>query len=227
MLRPKRLALKWIGLAALVVVVGGKPSTAKGDLITSLFNTGVDASGAKLPDGTADPHYTVTNTDTNTTISATTLTVDPSTLGWAGDASASRWISPTSSGVPASDHFTYTTTFSLAGFDPSTAMIHVSALFADDGTTMFLNGLQVGGNAESNTPWVNPVSFDVTTGFIAGTNTLTFVTPDTDGGPGGLQVEMVGTASVPEPSTLCIALPAAFGMILHAWRKSKHRAGRS
>jgi hypothetical protein len=113
--------------------------------------------------------------------------------------------------------FTYTTTFSLAGLNPSTANIDVTYLLADDETAVYLNGtLEHTSPLDSNNgAWAVPDSFDITSGFVGGTNTLTFVTPNS-GGPGGLQVQMSGTAAVPEASTLTLlgGLVAPAGMLI-------------
>ena len=64
--------------------------------------------------------------------------------------------------------------------------------------------------------------FTISSGFVAGVNTLDFIVPNV-GGPSGLQVQISGTATaVPEPSGFQSAL--AGGLIVSAaglWRQRR------
>ncbi len=161
----------------------------------SLFSTGVDDNGNLLAGGAVDPHYTAAG--------GATFVIDfPGALGWVGNTASSQWISADPGAFEGST--TFTTTFDLTGFDPSSASIS-GQLSADDGTLMFLNGNLVlddsfnGGNA----PWSDFVPFSASSGFVSGINTITFITPNS-GGPGGLQVQILSAAAAPEPGTILL-----------------------
>ena len=154
--------------------------------VTGLFATGVDAAGARLAIGTIDPHYVLSSNDANFP-GPDALTVNPAG-GWAGAGANSRSISVEASTTGAMGGvYTYTTTFTLAGVDPTTATL--SGQWAcDDSCVLELNGTQV---ASKPTPaWTLVENFTVPAGspFQLGVNTLAFVTSNTTGGPTGLQV---------------------------------------
>ena len=128
-------------------------------------------------------------------------------FGWVANTSSSKWISSVQGGSGPPDT-TYNTTFSLAGFDPCTAQI-TGMVSGDNGTMVYLNGNRVLDDSESDSnpnPWTQFVPITISSGFVSGINTLSFVTPNGGGddGPGGLQAQLVGTASVPEPSSVVI-----------------------
>ncbi len=84
--------------------------------------------------------------------------------------------------------------FAKIHFVPSTVVLNVS-LLADDFVDVFLNGNLV--FTHPNTAmYLNPSSFAITTGFVAGTNTLDFVVNNvTGGGPTGLNALITGNGS--------------------------------
>ena len=104
------------GLLALALVVGGV-GQVQADVITSLFNTGVDASGTPLPDGTiGDPHYSLVSvpsltTDIRVRTSAGGYPIPP----YFGDDSLSAWIGPNNDVVINGRNglYDYQTTFDL------------------------------------------------------------------------------------------------------------------
>jgi hypothetical protein len=108
----------------------------------------------------------------------------------------SQWISPRPdpSNGNALGNYTYRTTFSLAGLNPSTAML--TGRYSTDNTgVILLNGAQVGFASGSYTTWT---SFTISAGFVAGLNTLDFVVTNTPGeaiNPTGLRVEISGSSS--------------------------------
>ena len=95
--------------------------------ITSLFNTGVDSSGAVLPDGTvSDPHYRIVYSPSG----SANIRVRSSAGGWApspftGDDDSSRWIGPNTRSFWEGEEglWIYRTTFYLTDGPPSAASI--------------------------------------------------------------------------------------------------------
>lgn len=187
------------------------PASLSANSIT-VFNTGVNGSGALLAVGATDGHYAITSSPCGATGAITEV---PNGL-YVGNTAVSQWI--TSSCQGSVGDFLYQTTFSLAGLDASTAKLTGSWATDNEGTIM-LNGSSTGitlgcCSFGSLTP------FTISSGFVSGLNTLVFDVHN-DGGPSGLQVDISGTASlsssaVPEPSTLLLfgAGIAAIGLLL-------------
>jgi hypothetical protein len=117
----------------------------------------------------------------------------------------SGWISPAFDTQAASDgsgtiHYRYETTFDLTGFNPATARLAGRWATDNEGFDILINGVSTG---QSNiTQFASWAPFQITSGFVAGTNRLTFVV--NNGGPGspagidptGLRAEVWGTASL-------------------------------
>ncbi len=126
----------------------------------SIFNTGVDASGAALPGGSSDPHW------------LHGVVLSPSSMAsvWAADTSTSAWIGLTDSPHPGAAPYTFSETFTLAASDLSSAVLS-GTWFIDDVGTLNLNGhLVANGN---HTFSGAPFTVSGTSGFFAsGTNTL-------------------------------------------------------
>jgi hypothetical protein len=149
---------------------------------------------------------------------------------WFENDATSSWIG--SASPAAAGDYTYTTTFSLAGLETSTASI--GGFWAGDNTglSILLNGSATGITA--NAGLVNLASFtgftiDNTANFFAGNNTLSFTINNADG-PTGLRVAMTGnadaiTTEVPEPSDF-VGTAFAFGSVVLLKRKmSKKKLG--
>lgn len=221
----KRFMLFLTALALLFFGAGN----GSADPITSLFNTGVDASGTPLPDSTVgDPHYSLVSvpggvTDLLVRTSAGGYPIPP----YIGDDSLSAWIGPNN------DHildgpvgiYDYQTTFSLAGLNPSTASITGGWTSDNDGVQILLNGVDTGNPPTSVTQFeAGFAPFTVSSGFLPGLNTLDFIV-DNQGGPTALRVEMTGTASsltaVPEPASLTLLGIGIAGMAGYSWRRRK------
>ncbi|MBI5441202.1 MAG: hypothetical protein HY900_08330 [Deltaproteobacteria bacterium] len=116
--------------------------------------------------------------------------------------------------------YTYTTWFSLDGYDPATAQL-TGYMVADDSVSLTLNGQSVPGGGYG-WPWYG--TFTISSGFVSGTNTLSFNLWG-DGSWVYLSVQdMTVTASpaVPLPSTIWMVLSGLGGLgcfrKLSAWR---------
>ena len=181
--------------------------------ISSLFNTGVDASGVVLANFANEAHYALTSAPSG---SSATLRVATQANGfpippWIGDNSVSAWVGPSGSadldgpvGV-----YTYRTTFDLTGLLASTASISGQWSVDNQGFDILLNGVSNGSTA---TDFQSFYAFSLLSGFVDGVNTLDFVV-NNQGGPTGLRVEATGSAdraalleevAVPEPASLMI-----------------------
>jgi hypothetical protein len=190
---------------------------AKADVVPiPIFNTGVDGSGTVLPDGTlGDPHYTLMTVPSGSTAIQVRTSAGGFPIGpWIGDDSLSAWIRPNNPGSnDPGGTFDYQTTFDLTGLNPATAVLIGQWATDNQGSAILINGVSTGQTAAGFTGWS---SFTLSSGFIAGVNTLDFIVynvPQDTGNPTGLRVEMSGTAAVPEPSSLA-QLFMQFGIVL-------------
>ena len=179
----------------------------------SIFNTGVNGSGTVLADGTiGDPHYTLIvvpggTTDIRVRRSVGGFPIPP----YNGDDALSAWIGPNNDSAlngPVGT-YTYHTTFSLSGLNPATAAL--SGVWATDneGVDILLNGVATGNTIPDPTigAFAGFHAFSITSGFMAGINTLDFLVHN-DGGPTAVRVEVTGSADpttqAPEPATLAL-----------------------
>jgi hypothetical protein len=113
---------------------------------------------------------------------------------------------------------TYQTTFSLAGLDPSTAVLNFTML-VDNDITVVLNGSQVfaAGHGLSTLFTGTPLGFSVNSDFVAGTNTLDFIVGN-GFGPTGVDAKVsgtatpIGTSAVPEPFVLVLCAGGLLAM---------------
>lgn len=195
----------------------------------AIYGTGVDSNGNPLPVGAVDPHYTLTVGGTTYVASGASVSESNQyniSIGWPIDpvpclslcwvtTPTDQWIGPTSDivSIQGSGTFDYVTTFDLSGLLPNTA--ELVGKFSVDNTSygMFLNGQPIPGTTTADIfTFQRFVNFDITSGFVPGMNTLSFVvynSPDQnqypDPNPTGLLVQLSGTASidpVPEPNAI-------------------------
>ena len=173
---------------------------APGRQIPGLYNTGVDAAGKPLADDAVDPHYSLTFG--GTTAYATTEVGGFPIPPWLGSNSMSAWISPAPDTTGLSDGFgtynySYRTSFLLTGMDLATVRLAGRWATDNNGVNILINGVSTGqANTSQFTSWT---PFAITSGFVNGVNTLTFVVNNgsPDAGPGsdptGLRVELWGS----------------------------------
>ncbi len=209
-------ATKWILTAAFAALVAGPAPAA---FITSLYGTGLNDDRSVRTDLQTELHYTLLSGD-NTVTPIVFAEPHGFPIGpWLNDASSttSRWITPsTATNVPAGN-YTYTTTFDLTGYVASTATITGQWAADNNGLDIILNGSSLNLNNGTNTFLVfTPFTISAGSGFVAGLNTLQFVTNNDPGdgdNPAGLRVEMTGQADLvatPVPPTALLAV-FAFG----------------
>jgi hypothetical protein len=213
----KRVRSAVVSVAALFAMMVAAPNVARADSITTLFSTGVDATGTPLSNGSIDPHYSVGG-------SAYVIGC-PSCVGWVDNSSTASWISPDPSTYAGGGPFTFETTFDLTGFDPTTAVI-TGSIAADDQADVILNGTTVFSTVSTySSPWSFYEALNISTGFVAGLNTLDIYVPNniqtSNDGPTGLALDVSGTAApVPEPASLTLLGTGILGVLA---RRRKNR----
>lgn len=202
---------------------------ATGRQIPGLFNTGVDALSVPLTDNAVDPHYRLLpgGLDAYVATEAGGYPIPP----WLGSNSTSGWISPSPDTLGQGDplgtyNYSYETTFDLSGFNPTTARLAGRWLTDNRGVDILINGLST---AQSNVnPFTTWTSFQITNGFVAGANRLTFVV--NNGAPGypaaneptGLRAEVWGAASLDcalAPAAAPLSIARQSGQVLLAWHQ--------
>jgi kynureninase len=157
-------------------VVLATPAASHAVPITTLFNTGVGATGVPLANNASDAHYKYTSVPPG---GPAALRVETSANGypapyWSANDSLSAWIGPktnTSLDGPAGN-YTYETTFDLTGFQASTASITGGWSADNTGVDILLNGVSAGKTAIN---YATFSAFTLTNSFISGLNKLDFI----------------------------------------------------
>lgn len=167
-----------------------------------LFNTGVDDSGAALPDYAVDPHYKlVVNPDSP---SANAIvhdsTVFPIVAGpWIANTPNSKWIGPRGqTSAAAGGDYVYRLVLDLTGLDPTTAFVS-GDWTSDNAGSISLNGAPTGVTCPGNFGSLN--AFIISTGFVSGTNTLDFRVNNASAGYTGLRVQNLRGGALPALET--------------------------
>jgi hypothetical protein len=177
---------KATGDGGVACVEGEVASVAAGP---SFYNTGVDKNNQQLSGGSLDPHYQMRQvsggayTGNPNWTSAVAMDTSITWSQW-NTPSDARWIYVADAANLGQDWGTYefVTTFDLTGYDPATAVL-AGKWALDQYGTIYLNGNLVATLPDQN--WNNNLtSFNLTSGFLPGTNTLTFSVRFPDGGDG-------------------------------------------
>lgn len=197
----------WVGLdgddhlwrVAPAPFYGGDLPAPGGEIesIPTLFNTGIGTDGRVLPPGTADPHYLVVVSAEKTTppppAPATVIEGHPA---WLENDDTSSWLGPVQPGTAnvAPGDYRYRTTFDLGGFDPASAALTVAVSADNRLRNIFLNGVATGLSFVGFSGF-SP-DFQLTQGFLPGTNTLDFLwaNDSTSPNPAGFRAKVRGTA---------------------------------
>jgi len=173
--------------AILCLVLSGPASALAAG--PEFYNTGVDDNHQRLSGGSLDPHYQMRQVTvgaytgnpnwTNAVVMDTSVTWGE----WIRPNDA-RWIYVADAANLGQDWGTYEyrTTFDLTGYDPGTVVL-TGKWAVDQSGPVYLNGNLVADLPDGN--WNSHLnSFNLTSGFLPGTNTLTFRVRHPDGGDG-------------------------------------------
>jgi hypothetical protein len=184
----------------------GSATTSTGTALP-IYSTGLGTGGiGALAGGSADPNWSATDTNSCCQYSGPAAVLSAANLytSWNADDTNSQWISwsDTHTGGPAG--YTFTQTFDLTGYDPTTAAIQ-GTLWVDDGAYMYLNGqpLTYADNSTWSTTGTPGVPFSIGPNnslFEAGLNTLTVVITSADSNYEGIRVLIQSATATPTPA---------------------------
>ena len=163
--------------------------------ILGLFNTGVDGEGDALPDGTVDPHYSLTvNPDGGSPNAIVQSSTEfPIVAGpWLANTATSKWIGPRlNTAASAAGNYTYRTTLDLTGRDPATVVILGGWATDNPGVDILVNGLSTTNAQSPGFGGYTAFALSSTNAtFVAGTNTIDFVVNNVSAGYTGLRVQI-------------------------------------
>lgn len=193
--------------------------------VPGLYNTGVNSSGVVLPLQSLEQHYSVSGV-------ANVAYVEPPVyepnLGWAWlpAPAGSAWIGPNSTTNTASPDpegvYNFTLHFDLTGYNPADVRI-AGSWMTDNTGELFLNGINTGFTTDAES-YKHLTSFNLTSGFVAGLNTLEFRVLNEFVGPNpsGLCVADLSATLVPEPAATSF-LGLAFLMAIAARHRLQYR----
>ena len=198
---------------------------ASADPILGLFATGVDDSGALLPNVGSDPHYVLVGPapSSQCPLCSSNAVARATDAAWISPPIGSKWIGPVDhNDAPGGVVYRYTISFDLANMDPASAVVSGS-WSSDNGSFILLNGVETGltnGDAGSRAfEFMTPLLID--DGFIDGTNTITFVVGNNGGGPTALLVSDLAGAATPIPEPSAVSLVLAGLLILAVGRRGR------
>lgn len=196
-------------------------TSAHADAISGLYNTGLGVGG------TADTHYSVSTSASESTPIITLDGVWPVDGTWLVNTEVSKWITPTASQGASLDPsvngvYTYALNFNLSGYNAASAVFD-GRVSSDNSVVVKLNGAAIGGGIGFQS-WHD---FGASSGFVAGWNTLEFVVTNnaqSSGNPTGLRVEFESSnvSAVPEPATYGMMM-AGLALVGVAARRRKQK----
>ena len=178
-------------------------------------------TGEGLATGQTDPNWTIAF-EGGTPVAAVSA-IDPNGA-WIAPNAGNTWIGVAANSPVPTGLYAYTTTFVIGpGLDPSTAQISGN-WWSDDphpDNGILLNGVLVSGFDGAVWFDADPANafFSISSGFVAGLNSLTFLVRNT-GGPAGTLVQNLSGSVVPEPGTLALLGLGLAGLGLSRRRKA-------
>ncbi len=191
------------------------------------FGTGVDASGALLADAAVDPHYKMTVSPDPTYVGPDAVAINNvwpiAPAGpWLANGPGSRWIGPqpdqTAAGGNYAGDYTYETTVDLTGYDVTKVKLVGGWASDNGGLDILLNGTSLG---LTNPGFGSLNPFTITSGLVAGKNTLAFVmnnaAGDTELNPTGLRVDLRALLTIEPAVKPALTITRNAGNVSVSW----------
>ena len=206
-----------IAASAVLVFAGA----ANAELAVAVANTGFDGAGNELATGGVDANYQLTAAPvgSDAVLGTATVWATPSfpVPPWLPASATSAWIGNNDIGTDGKmtalpGEFDYTTTFNLAGFDPSTFALNGQVATDNSLGSILINGHSIGfsGGGLSAFTSFSIDQTDALNDFLPGMNTIQFSVINggtvEDDNPEGLRVEFTDETAnaTPEPGTLAL-----------------------
>jgi hypothetical protein len=190
--------------AALLMLVGHVAHAAS---VPGVYSTGLDDLRVPLAAGAVDPHWELVESPDGQYPGPAAWVVNEGfpIPPWVANDGASKWIGPRADAGAgtAPGNYVYRLRFSLDDFDPPTTVLTGRWASDNSGVDVRLNGQSLGlANEGGFTQFTAP--FEITRGFVDGTNVLEFVVNNAGDGanPSGFRAEVSATADpAPGPGT--------------------------
>ena len=199
--------------------------------IPGIYGTGVANDGLLLADGAVDPHYTLVESADPFFPGPEAYAITnvwPIVSGtWLLNGPKSRWIGPSAAQYQTVDPtqgnyegtYVYRTTFDLAGYDISKVKLVGGWAVDNSGVDILVNGTSTGitcSGFNALTP------FTITTGLVAGTNTLDFIVSNAPATPNptGLRVDLVGYLILEAPAKPTMTISRTGPSVTVGWSPS-------
>ncbi len=193
-------AHKTVFVAAGLALAAVATCAQEDEPIPGVVGTGLDDNGQLLAAETIDPYWKLVSSPDDDFPGPDVLTLKPGfPVGpWLAEGPNSKWVAPQSDQGKGNEPgvYVYQLQFDLSGFDPETAKL-VGQWTADDtGPEIVLNGESTGLKTSTGFNALGG-DFEITSGFVAGVNTIDFKAEN--GGdaanPTGIRISLSGTAN--------------------------------
>ncbi|MGE5294775.1 MAG: hypothetical protein ACM3VT_08090 [Solirubrobacterales bacterium] len=196
---------KFRGIRLLIVAAVALMAAGQVLAVPSIYNTGVDDTGTALPNGAIDTHWALTGPGGPAAVATIRHPA------WVAEPAGSMWIAPEE--YPANvtapiATWTYSTTFELA--DLTGTNVTLSGSWASDNASqILLNGNPTGFSRLYEFAYTSLEDFVITSGFQAGTNTLSFMVENYVSPTGGLNPTGLLVANLLVTQTPVVPVPGA------------------
>jgi len=221
--------MRRIALGLTIALLAASSASAQ---VPTLFNTGVDAAGNQLAPGSIDPHYlayTFSTVGTPGSLVGSAELIQNGYEFYYAQNPTSRWIWTNKNGNLDGLYYNslLRTTFDLTGYDLTTVAITVNMAADNYIADVYMNGSSL---AQSYAGFFSYYTFNITSGFVNGINTLDFYAVD-QGPPAAFNAYystqgrlLPPTTTTPEPASIVLVASGLLGVFGVARRRRNANA---